>query len=158
MAVMKQAVPDALIGAGTVTNPERLCGAKAFGADFVVSPGTTESLWQCSQLEQLPILPGFSTASEAMHLMELGSVCGKFFPAEASGGVNYLKSLVGPLPEFRVCPTGGIQAATASNYLRCANVVCVGGSWIAPPDLLAVGDYVEIQARARHAASLPLAG
>jgi 2-dehydro-3-deoxyphosphogluconate aldolase/(4S)-4-hydroxy-2-oxoglutarate aldolase len=158
MAVMKQAVPDALIGAGTVTNPERLRDAKAFGADFVVSPGTTESLLQCSQVEQLPILPGFSTASEAMRLMEWGSLCGKFFPAEASGGVKYLKSLAGPLPEFRVCPTGGIQADTALNYLRCANVVCVGGSWIAPTDLLAVGDYGEIEARARHAASLSLAG
>jgi 2-dehydro-3-deoxyphosphogluconate aldolase/(4S)-4-hydroxy-2-oxoglutarate aldolase len=84
----------------------------------------------------------------------LGSRCGKFFPAEASGGVNYLKSLAGPLPDFLVCPTGGIKADTADDYLACPNVVCVGGSWIAPGDLLAQGDYAEIEARARHAASL----
>lgn len=154
MAVMKRAIPDALIGAGTVTNLERLRDAKAFGADFVVSPGTTESLWLSSQLEQLPVLPGFSTASEAMRLMELGSQCGKFFPAEASGGEHYLRSLAGPLPEFQVCPTGGIRADTASKYLQCPNVICVGGSWIAPMDLLAAGDYEEIEARSRHAASL----
>ena len=154
MVAMKDAVPDALIGAGTVTDADRMREAKDYGADFVVSPGTTKALWDASIKHQLPILPGFSSASEAMTLMELGSHCGKFFPAEASGGVNYLKSLAGPLPNFLVCPTGGIKAVTAGNYLACPNVVCVGGSWIAPSDLLAQGDYLEIEARARHAASL----
>jgi 2-dehydro-3-deoxyphosphogluconate aldolase/(4S)-4-hydroxy-2-oxoglutarate aldolase len=154
MVVMKEAVPEALIGAGTVTTADRMRDAKGAGADFVVSPGTTDTLWASSVEHQLPILPGFSTASEAMALMERGSRCGKFFPAEASGGVNYLKSLAGPLSEFLVCPTGGIKAETASHYLACPNVVCVGGSWIAPTDLLMAGDYAEIEARARHAASL----
>jgi 2-dehydro-3-deoxyphosphogluconate aldolase/(4S)-4-hydroxy-2-oxoglutarate aldolase len=154
MVAMKNAVPDALIGAGTVTSRDRMREAKDSGADFVVSPGTTQALWNASLEYQLPILPGFSSASEAMALMELGSQCGKFFPAEASGGVNYLKSLTGPLPDFLVCPTGGIKAETAGNYLACPNVMCVGGSWIAPTDLLAQGDYAEIEARARHAASL----
>ncbi|MEK9669997.1 MAG: bifunctional 4-hydroxy-2-oxoglutarate aldolase/2-dehydro-3-deoxy-phosphogluconate aldolase [Gammaproteobacteria bacterium] len=154
MLVMKDAVPDALIGAGTVTSRDRMREARDSGADFVVSPGTTQALWNASVEYQLPILPGFSSASEAMALMELGSQCGKFFPAEASGGVNYLKSLAGPLPDFLVCPTGGIRAETAGNYLACPNVMCVGGSWIASGDLLAQGDYAEIEARARHAASL----
>ena len=154
MLAMKDAVPDALIGAGTVTSRDRMREARDSGADFVVSPGTTQALWNASVEYQLPILPGFSSASEAMALMELGSQCGKFFPAEASGGVNYLKSLAGPLPDFLVCPTGGIRAETAGNYLACPNVMCVGGSWIAPGDLLAQGDYSEIEARARHAASL----
>lgn len=154
MATMKDAVPDALIGAGTVTNADRMRDAKGSGADFVVSPGTTQDLWNASFEYQVPILPGFSTASEAMALMERGSRCGKFFPAEASGGVNYLKSLAGPLPDFLVCPTGGINAETAVSYFACSNVVCVGGSWIAPTDLLMAGDYAEIEARARHAASL----
>ena len=154
MLAMKDAVPDALIGAGTVTRRDRMREARDSGADFVVSPGTTQELWDASVEYQLPILPGFSSASEAMALMELGSQCGKFFPAEASGGVNYLKSLAGPLPDFLVCPTGGIKAETAGNYLACPNVMCVGGSWIAPGDLLAQGDYAAIEARARHAASL----
>ena len=154
MVAMKAAVPDALIGAGTVTSRDRMREAKDSGADFVVSPGTTQALWNASLEYQLPILPGFSSASEAMALMELGSQCGKFFPAEASGGVNYLKSLAGPLPDFLVCPTGGIKAETAGNYLACPNVMCVGGSWIAPGDLLAQGNYAEIESRARHAASL----
>ena len=154
MLAMKDAVPDALIGAGTVTRRDRMREARDSGADFVVSPGTTQALWDASVEYQLPILPGFSSASEAMALMELGSQCGKFFPAEASGGVNYLKSLAGPLPDFLVCPTGGIKAETAGNYLACPNVMCVGGSWIAPGDLLAQGDYAAIEARARHAASL----
>ncbi|MGA1207194.1 MAG: bifunctional 4-hydroxy-2-oxoglutarate aldolase/2-dehydro-3-deoxy-phosphogluconate aldolase [Litorivicinaceae bacterium] len=156
MIAMKEAVPHALIGAGTVTTAERMRQAKAFGADFIVSPGTTEALWDASVHYDLPILPGFSTASEAMALMEKGSLCGKFFPAEASGGVNYLKSLSGPFPEFSVCPTGGINAKTATNYLACSNVVCVGGSWIAPVDLLLRGGYEDIAARANHAASLHL--
>lgn len=154
MVAMKDAVPDALIGAGTVTSRDRMREAKDSGADFVVSPGTTQALWNASLEYQLPILPGFSSASEAIALTELGSRCGKFFPAEASGGVNYLKSLAGPLPDFLVCPTGGIKAETAGNYLACPNVMCVGGSWIAPGDLLAQGNYAEIEARARHAASL----
>lgn len=154
MIIMKEAVPHALIGAGTVTNSARMGDAKRYGADFIVSPGTTDALWESSAQYDLPILPGFSTASEAMALMEKGSQCGKFFPAEASGGVNYLKSLSGPLPEFSVCPTGGINGDTAADYLACPNVVCVGGSWIAPVDLLVCGDYAEIEARASHAASL----
>ena len=96
MIAMKKAVPHALIGAGTVTNTRRMSDAKEYGADFVVSPGSTCELWAASEVNQIPVLPGFSTASEAMRLMELGSSCGKFFPAEASGGVEYLKSLSGP--------------------------------------------------------------
>ena len=100
MVVMRDAVPEALIGAGTVTNVDRMRQANDCGADFVVSPGTTQMLWNASIEYQLPMLPGFSSASEAMVLKELGSHCGKFFPAETSGGVNYLKSLAGPLPDF----------------------------------------------------------
>ena len=154
MRLMKQAVPEALIGAGTVTTTDRLRQAKAYGADFVVSPGTTGALWESSLTEKIPMVPGFSTASEAMNLIELGSTCGKFFPAEASGGVDYLKSLNGPLPELKICPTGGIKPETALNYLSCSNVICLGGTWIAPIELLHDGNYLEIESRARHAAAL----
>ena len=154
MRLMRQAVPEALIGAGTVTTMDRLRHAKAYGADFVVSPGTMNALWDLSLTEKIPMLPGFATASEAMNLIELGSVYGKFFPAEASGGVDYLKSLNGPLPELKICPTGGISPESAPNYLSCSNVICVGGSWIAPVELLFTGNYSEIESRARYAASL----
>ena len=154
MRVMKQAVPEALIGAGTVTTRERLIAAKVAGADFIVSPGTTAELWAAGESEQMPILPGFSTASEAMRLMDLGFSVGKFFPAEASGGVKYLQALAGPLPEFQICPTGGITLESAPSFLACANVVCVGGSWIASADLLRQGDYSEISLRAKQAADL----
>jgi 2-dehydro-3-deoxyphosphogluconate aldolase/(4S)-4-hydroxy-2-oxoglutarate aldolase len=154
MRLMKHAVPEALIGAGTVTTIDRLRQAKAYGADFVVSPGTTHSLWESSLTEEIPMLPGFSTASEAMNLLELGSAFGKFFPAEDSGGVDYLKSLNGPLPELKICPTGGIKPENAPNYLSCSNVICVGGSWIAPVELLYNGNYSEIESRARRAVTL----
>ena len=154
MARMKSVVPQALIGAGTVTDATRMRQAKQAGADFAVSPGTTESLWAASESNGLPLLPGFATASEAMQLMELGSAFGKFFPAEASGGVKTLAALAGPLPDFKVCPTGGITQTTAPDYLALSTVVCVGGSWIAPAHLLQAGDYAEIEARARLAAAL----
>ena len=151
---MKDAVPEALIGAGTVTNADRMRQAKHYGADFVVSPGTTSMLLNASIEHQLPILPGFSSASEAMALMEMGSRCGKFFPAEASGGVNYLMSLAGPLPDFLCVQQVESKRRRRIIILACPNVVCVGGSWIAPIDLLTEGNYAEIEARARQAASL----
>jgi len=151
---MKHAVPEALVGAGTVTTPERMAAANAVKADFVVTPGTTPTLWAAGEALGMPMLPGFSTASEAMHLIALGCAFGKFFPAEASGGVKYLQALAGPLPDFKICPTGGITPQSAPAFLECPNVVCVGGSWIAPAELLRAGDYAEITARARHAANL----
>lgn len=154
MAAMKAVVPNALIGAGTVTTAARMREAKLAGADFAVSPGTPASLWRSQQLQGLPLLPGFSTATEAMAVMEQGSVYGKFFPAEASGGVDAIRALAGPLPELTLCPTGGITEDSAQDYLSCPNVMCVGGSWIAPQALLEAGDYAEIRARAERAARL----
>lgn len=154
MTRMKEAVPEALIGAGTVTDSARMLQAKQAGADFAVSPGTTPSLWAASQASAMPLLPGFTTASEAMHLMQMGSAFGKFFPAEVSGGLKALSALAGPLPDFVVCPTGGITQDSAPDYLALSTVLCVGGSWIAPASLLQAGDYAEIESRARHAAGL----
>lgn len=154
MRLMKEAVPGSLIGAGTVLDAEAAEAAKAAGADFAVSPGTTDALWRACEAIDLPLLPGFSTASEAMRLMERGSQCGKFFPAEAAGGVSFLKSLAGPLPDFQVCPTGGIRLETAPDYLACPNVVCVGGSWIATADSLQAHQFSDIESRARAASQL----
>ena len=119
-------VPDARVGAGTVLNPRQ--GEKALdsGAEFLVSPGTTNALLDA----QLPLLPGVATASEILALLERGLTAAKFFPAEASGGVQALRAFAGPFPQVRFCPTGGIDAAKAPDYLALPNVACVGGSWM----------------------------
>ena len=119
-------VPDAKVGAGTVLNPRQ--GEKALdqGAEFLVSPGATRALLDA----QLPLLPGVATASEIMALLDRGLTAAKFFPAEASGGTNALRAFAGPFPQVRFCPTGGIDAAKAPDYLALPNVACVGGSWM----------------------------
>lgn len=147
-------VPGSQVGAGTVLTLADVKAAKAAGAQFAVSPGATTDLVKAAADEGLPLLPGASTASEVMCLLELGLDTLKFFPAEAAGGVSMLKSLYGPLPKVMFCPTGGITEKTASNYLALPNVMCVGGSWVTPDNLLQAGDWQAIQALAQVAQAL----
>ncbi len=148
------AVPGGIVGAGTLLTPEDVAAAKAAGAQFGVSPGATDRLLAAAAEIGLPLLPGAATASEAMSLLERGYRMVKFFPAEAVGGAAALKALGGPLPQLRFCPTGGISAALAPDYLKLANVACVGGSWVAPDALVETLDWDGITQLARQAASL----
>ncbi len=146
-------VPGAVVGAGTLITPEDVRAAKAAGAVFGVSPGATDALLRASEAEGLPLLPGAATASEAMALLERGYDMQKFFPAEASGGIAALAALGGPLPQIGFCPTGGITAQNAPAYLALPNVVCVGGSWLAPRPLIEAMQWDRIAALAREASS-----
>ncbi|SKA74249.1 2-dehydro-3-deoxyphosphogluconate aldolase / (4S)-4-hydroxy-2-oxoglutarate aldolase [Thiothrix eikelboomii] len=147
-------VPGSQVGAGTVLTLADVKAAKAAGAQFAVSPGATADLVKAAADEGLPLLPGAATASEVMSLLELGVDTLKFFPAEAAGGVAMLKSLYGPLPKVRFCPTGGITEQTAANYLALPNVMCVGGSWVTPDHLVQAGNWSAIQALAQAAQAL----
>ncbi|WP_432026592.1 bifunctional 4-hydroxy-2-oxoglutarate aldolase/2-dehydro-3-deoxy-phosphogluconate aldolase [Streptomyces sp. 1222.5] len=151
-------VPDAVVGAGTVITPEQVDACVAAGARFLVSPGWTEALLAAMRGSGVPFLPGVSTTSEVVALLERGVREMKFFPAQAAGGTAYLKSLAGPLPQARFCPTGGIGAATAPEYLALPNVGCVGGSWMVPADAVAARDWARIEELARAAAGLRGAG
>lgn len=147
-------VAGAVVGAGTVISPQDARSALDASAEFAVSPGYTDSLGAAACEIGLPLVPGASTASEAMRLYEIGHGMLKFFPAEPSGGVPALKSLSAPLPNIRFCPTGGVSAENAADYLRLPNVVCVGGSWVAPRDLIEGEDWDSITALALKASKL----
>lgn len=148
-------VPGGIVGAGTLLTPEDVAAAVAAGARFGVSPGATDRLLAACAEHGLPLLPGAATATEAMSLLEQGYTVQKFFPAEAAGGAAALAAIGAPLPGITFCPTGGITAATAPDYLRLPNTLCVGGSWVAPKDRLDAGDWAGIEALARAAAALP---
>jgi 2-dehydro-3-deoxyphosphogluconate aldolase/(4S)-4-hydroxy-2-oxoglutarate aldolase len=147
-------VAGGVVGAGTLLAAEDVRAAKAAGAKFGVSPGATDELVEACIAEGLPLLPGAATASEAMRLLARGYDMLKFFPAEAAGGVSYLKSLAGPLPQVAFCPTGGVSTANAPDYLALPNVTCVGGSWVAPAEMQDSGDWAGIESLAQQAASL----
>lgn len=149
-----KAVPDAVIGAGTVLSAAQVDEAMSAGATFLVSPGSTPKLAEAAAHRNAPLLPGVATASEAMVMAELGYHLLKFFPAEPAGGVAYLKSLSAPLPHLVFCPTGGIDVVKAKAYLALSNVVCVGGSWVTPSDALKAGDWATITRLARECAGL----
>ncbi|MFD6309402.1 MULTISPECIES: bifunctional 4-hydroxy-2-oxoglutarate aldolase/2-dehydro-3-deoxy-phosphogluconate aldolase [Streptomyces] len=148
------AVPEAVVGAGTVLTPEQVTRSVEAGARFLVSPGWTDSLLDAMRASGVPYLPGVSTASEVLALLERGVRELKFFPAEAAGGTAYLKSLYGPLPQVRFCPTGGIGPGSAPDYLALPNVACVGGSWMLPADAVAARDWARVETLAREAAGL----
>jgi 2-dehydro-3-deoxyphosphogluconate aldolase/(4S)-4-hydroxy-2-oxoglutarate aldolase len=154
IASVRRAVPGIVLGAGTVTSPEQAAQAAEAGASFLVTPGTTDAVLDACTATGLPFLPGASTVSEAMRLAERGLTALKFFPAEAAGGVDYLKSIGGPLPGLRFCPTGGITPANAPSYLALPNVGCVGGSWLTPKDALVAKDFARIEALAKDASTL----
>ena len=147
-------VPDLVVGAGTVTAPGHAKQALDAGARFIVTPGATDGLLDAVAATGLPFLPGVSTVSEAMRAAERGCTVLKFFPAEAAGGAAYLKSIFGPLPGLRFCPTGGITVESAPSYLALPNVGCVGGSWLTPSDALATGDWSRVETLAAAAATL----
>lgn len=147
-------VPGGHVGAGTLITPEDVHAAKQAGATFGVSPGATDDLLAACEAEELPLLPGVATATEAMRLLARGYDMLKFFPAEAAGGATALKAIGAPLPQIAFCPTGGINPSNADSYLRLPNVICAGGSWVAPKDLVAKGDWAGIEALARAAARL----
>lgn len=151
---IKQAVPEATIGAGTVVTVEDLRGAVAAGAEFLVSPGSPARLIAASLPCDIPLLPGVATPTEAMTLLEQGFTHMKFFPAQAAGGVPMLKSIAGPLPQIQFCPTGGVNPDNAGQYLALNNVLCVGGSWMLDPRAIAAGDWRSVEDAARRAADL----
>jgi 2-dehydro-3-deoxyphosphogluconate aldolase/(4S)-4-hydroxy-2-oxoglutarate aldolase len=151
---ISHAVPEAVIGAGTVLNPAQLDAARGAGARFCVSPGATPLLLRAAHDSGMPFLPGAATATEVMNLLEQGITTIKFFPAEAAGGVKLLKSLSSPLPGAVFCPTGGVTIESAPQYLALPNVICVGGTWVCPRDAIKSGDWGMIERLAREAAGL----
>ena len=146
-------VADAVVGAGTVLNARQLDQARQAGARFVVSPGCTSALAMAASSSGVPFLPGVQTVSEAMTLADRGFGLLKFFPAEASGGLAWLKAVAAPLAGIRFCPTGGIGQESAPAYLELANVACVGGSWMVPAAALAAQDWSRIERLAAAAAA-----
>ena len=147
-------VKGGIVGAGTLLRPEDVTAAKKAGALFGVSPGATDRLLQAAEEQDLPMLPGAATATEAMALLERGYDMLKFFPAEAAGGAPALKSLASPLSQISFCPTGGVSPDNAMGYLKLPNVVCAGGSWVAPDDLVQAGNWDKITELARAASQL----
>ncbi|MBY6136261.1 bifunctional 4-hydroxy-2-oxoglutarate aldolase/2-dehydro-3-deoxy-phosphogluconate aldolase [Nocardioides marinus] len=147
-------VPGGVVGAGTLVTPADAEAAKDAGAQFGVSPGATDALLDACEQIGLPILPGAATASEAMRLLARGYDMLKFFPAEASGGAPALKAIGAPLPQISFCPTGGVSPSNADSYLSLSNVVCAGGSWVAPNDLVQGGDWGAIKQLAAEASQL----
>lgn len=151
---MNEEAPGAIVGAGTVLNPDDLKRAVDAGAKFIVSPGLTPRLARAAQDANVPLLAGVATCGEIMGGLDLGLDHFKFFPAENVGGAAALKSISGPMPQVRFCPTGGITPQNAPSYLSLPNVLCVGGSWVAPKAAVEAGDWARIETLAREAASL----
>ncbi len=154
MEAMARAVPEAIVGAGTVRSIADAQAAKAAGCAFAVSPGYTSSIGLACKAIGLPLLPGVSTAGEVMMANADGYDFLKFFPAEAAGGVAMLKALGGPFPDVVFCPTGGITPQSAASYLALSNVVVCGGSWLTPSDAMKRGDWGQITRLAREAGAL----
>jgi 2-dehydro-3-deoxyphosphogluconate aldolase / (4S)-4-hydroxy-2-oxoglutarate aldolase len=154
ITALRKKIPDLVVGAGSVLTAELGQAAIAAGANFLVSPGTTEALLDFAATCAIPFLPGAGSVSEAMRLLAMGCTMIKLFPAEPLGGVRFLQAISGPLPPMKFCPTGGIHAANAPDYLKLANVTAVGGSWMAPGDLVKAKDFSGIRRLAEQAASL----
>lgn len=151
---LKKALPDAIIGAGTVLTPKQYEACVEAGADFIVSPGCTAQLLLHGSQSEVPLLPGIATVSEAMAAMELGYGRFKLFPAAVVGGMDFLKAIGGPISQLKFCPTGGVKPTNAADYLALSNVMCVGGTWLTPAALVEQGDWQAIEALARQAAAL----
>ena len=152
---MVEVVPDAVVGAGTVLDARQMEQVQAIGGRFAVSPGATERLFAAARDTGLPFLPGVATSSELMHGLEQGLDTFKFFPAVQAGGAAMLSAWNGPFGDVRFCPTGGISAQTAAQFLHLPNVLCVGGSWLTTRELLHARDWAGIERLAREAAVLP---
>lgn len=148
------AVPGGVVGAGTLVTPQDVENALEAGATFGVSPGVTDELIAACEANGLPLLAGAATATEAMQMLARGYDFLKFFPAEASGGAAALKAIGAPLPQIGFCPTGGVSPTNVNDYLSLPNVLCAGGSWVAPSNLVETGAWDQIESLAREAASL----
>jgi 2-dehydro-3-deoxyphosphogluconate aldolase / (4S)-4-hydroxy-2-oxoglutarate aldolase len=151
---IKAEVEGCNVGAGTVLDPRQMEDAAAAGATFMVSPGASPKLLAAARDCPVPFLPGVATAGEAMALAEEGMTILKFFPAEPAGGIAYLKALSAPLPGIRFCPTGGVGPKNAAEYLALGNVICVGGSWVAPAEAVAQGNWTRVTALSKEASQL----
>ncbi len=147
-------VQNAIVGVGTITRPEEFAQSLEAGAAFGVSPGLTPALIEAARASALPLLPGVMTPSDVIAARAAGFSELKLFPAQQAGGVGMLKALSGPFPDVTFCPTGGINAKTASEFLALPNVACVGGSWLTPNDAIVAGDWARITALARETAAL----
>ena len=154
LRIIVDEVPEAIVGAGTVLDPVQLDQVQRAGARFAVSPGCTEALARAARSSGIPFLPGVQTVSEAMTLAEHGFEILKFFPADAAGGLTWIKAVGAPLSGLRFCPTGGVTAETAPAYLALPNVACVGGSWVAPRVAVATGDWQSVERLAAAASTL----
>jgi 2-dehydro-3-deoxyphosphogluconate aldolase/(4S)-4-hydroxy-2-oxoglutarate aldolase len=154
IAAMRAAVPTAIVGAGTLTRTEDFVAAEQAGAQFGVTPGLTAELAVAARGVGFPLLPGVMTPTELIAARNAGYSAFKLFPAQQAGGVGMLKALGGPFPDVVFCPTGGVTRQNAMEFLSLPNVLCVGGSWIVPPDALAAGDWERIEALSRDAAGL----
>lgn len=151
---IKEALPEAYVGTGTVVDKASFEASVNAGADFMVSPGVSSELLELAKSSDIPFLPGAATPSEAMELASHGFKFLKFFPAEAAGGAPMLKSIGGPLPQVTFCPTGGISLESAPKYLALNNVVCVGGTWMLDKSLIANKDWQAIEALAKQASEV----
>ena len=151
-------VPDMLVGAGSVRRASQVADVVSAGARFVVSPGSSPALLDAVADAEIPFVPGAVTASEILVLLDDGYTLQKFFPAELAGGAKFLKAVGAPIPEVSFMPTGGIGPGNVRDYLSLKNVACVGGSWIAPADLLAARDFAAIGSTAREAGTLSETG
>jgi 2-dehydro-3-deoxyphosphogluconate aldolase/(4S)-4-hydroxy-2-oxoglutarate aldolase len=154
ISAIAAAVPEAIVGVGTLTRPEEFTAAREAGAVFGVSPGLTTELIAAARASGLPLLPGVMTPSEVMAARAAGFLQLKLFPAVPAGGIGMLNAIAGPLPDVIFCPTGGISPETAPAFLACDNVACVGGSWLTPRDAVKAGDWARITALAAAASAL----
>ena len=152
---MRKAVPEAVVGAGTLVRPADFARVANVGAQFAVSPGLTPQLAEAATTVSYPLLPGVITPGEIIQALHFGYDTLKFFPAQPAGGIPMLQSFAPVFANVAFCPTGGISRETAPNFLKLKNVLCVGGSWVAPQALLDKGDWTGIEALARDAAGLP---
>ena len=151
---MRKAVPEAVVGVGTLARPEDFVRAASAGAQFGVSPGLTSELAAAAASASFPLLPGIMTPSDLLAGLGWGFDTFKLFPAQQAGGIGMLKALGAPFPDVMFCPTGGVTRATAPDFLALKNVACVGGSWVTPTENVRNGDWAGIEALARDAAAL----
>jgi 2-dehydro-3-deoxyphosphogluconate aldolase/(4S)-4-hydroxy-2-oxoglutarate aldolase len=151
IAAVARALPAVTVGAGTVLSTADLSAARDAGAAFAVSPGATRELLTAARAAGMPYLPGIATGSELMQGLDAGFQCFKFFPAGAIGGAAALRALCAPFTQARFCPTGGITLDSAPEYLAMKSVLCVGGSWLTPPEVLRARDWPQVERLARHA-------
>src|SRR5690606_15397128 len=154
LAALKKALPDIVIGAGTVLDETHIQQSIDAGADFLVTPGTPPALAEALARASIPAVPGGATPTEFMSLMARGFRCCKLFPASAVGGLTMLKGLAGPLGALKLCPTGGISESNAGEFLAQPNVLCIGGSWMVPKDWIAAGDWGKVRDSAAKAAAI----